>query len=63
MISEAVVILGIPVDNLTMEETISRIFSMVAAYERDRRPRLVATVNVDFLVNTLSWRLKPHWTS
>ena len=56
MISEAVVILGIPVDNLTMDETVDRIFSMVEAYKQDLRPRLVATVNVDFLVNTLTWR-------
>lgn len=58
MISETVVILGIPVDNLTMEETIDRIFSMIEAYQRDQRPRLVATVNVDFVVNTLTWQLQ-----
>ena len=57
MISETVLILGIPVDNLTMDETIERIFSMIEAYKQDERPRLVATVNVDFVVNTLTWRL------
>jgi N-acetylglucosaminyldiphosphoundecaprenol N-acetyl-beta-D-mannosaminyltransferase len=57
MISEAVVILGIPLDNLTMGESIERIFSMIEAYGKDKRPRLVATVNVDFVVNTLAWRL------
>jgi len=57
MISETVVILGIPADNLTMDETVDRIFSMIEAYQRDQRPRQVATVNVDFVVNTLTWRL------
>jgi N-acetylglucosaminyldiphosphoundecaprenol N-acetyl-beta-D-mannosaminyltransferase len=57
MISETVVILGIPIDNLTMDETVERIFSMIEAYRGDKRPRQVATVNVDFVVNTLTWRL------
>ncbi len=57
MVNESVAILGIPVDNLTMREAVERIFSMIDAYQADRRPRLVATVNVDFLVNTLTWRL------
>ncbi|VFQ46478.1 WecB/TagA/CpsF family glycosyltransferase [Desulfoluna butyratoxydans] len=53
--TDTVLILGIPLDNLTMEETVDRIHGMVAAYRGDGKPRLVATVNVDFLVNTLSW--------
>ncbi|SCY29960.1 WecB/TagA/CpsF family glycosyltransferase [Desulfoluna spongiiphila] len=53
--TDTVLILGIPLDNLTMEETVDRIHDMVAAYRKDGKPRLVATVNVDFLVNTLSW--------
>jgi len=57
MLAEAVVILGIPIDNLNMDETVERIFSMIEAYKHDLRPRQVATVNVDFLVNTLTWRL------
>jgi len=57
MSAEAVVILGIPIDNLTMDETVERIFAMIEAYREDLRPRLVATVNVDFVVNTLTWRL------
>jgi N-acetylglucosaminyldiphosphoundecaprenol N-acetyl-beta-D-mannosaminyltransferase len=57
MISETIVILGIPVDNLTMDETVERIFSMIEAYQDDKRARQVATVNVDFVVNTLTWRL------
>jgi N-acetylglucosaminyldiphosphoundecaprenol N-acetyl-beta-D-mannosaminyltransferase len=31
---------------------------MIDAYKKDHRSRLVATVNVDFVVNTLSWSLK-----
>jgi N-acetylglucosaminyldiphosphoundecaprenol N-acetyl-beta-D-mannosaminyltransferase len=57
MFSETVVILGIPIDNLTIDDSIERIFSMIESYQRDHRSRLVATVNVDFVVNTLSWRL------
>lgn len=53
--NETVLILGIPIDNLTMEETIERIDAMAMAHRNDGQPRLVATVNVDFLVNTLSW--------
>ncbi len=52
-----VVILGIAVDNLDMDETVERIFEMVESYESDRRPKQVATVNVDFVVNTLTWGL------
>lgn len=57
MNSETVAILGIPIDNLTMDETVDRIFAMIEAYHGDQRPRQVATVNVDFVVNTLTWRL------
>ncbi len=53
-----VVILGIAVDNLDMDETVERIFEMVESYESDGRPKQVATVNVDFIVNTLTWGLK-----
>jgi N-acetylglucosaminyldiphosphoundecaprenol N-acetyl-beta-D-mannosaminyltransferase len=57
MLSETAVILGIPVDNLTMDEAVDSIFDMIEAYRHDKRPRQVATVNVDFVVNTLTWRL------
>ena len=52
---EVILILGIPIDNLTMDETVDQIFNMINTYELDERPKLVATVNVDFLVNTLKW--------
>ncbi|MEP5568006.1 MAG: WecB/TagA/CpsF family glycosyltransferase [Halioglobus sp.] len=46
--------LGIPVDNLTLEDTVDRIFSMASL--RDGTARLVSTLNVDFLVNALGSR-------
>ncbi len=55
MTRDSIIVLGIPVDNLTMDETIDRIFAMVDTYQIDRQPRQIATVNVDFMVNTLSW--------
>jgi exopolysaccharide biosynthesis WecB/TagA/CpsF family protein/anti-anti-sigma factor len=57
MTRETIVILGIPVDNLDMDETVEGIFDLIEAYRRDGRARQVATVNVDFVVNTLTWRL------
>ncbi len=57
MTRETIVILGIPVDNLDMDETVERIFGLIEASRKDSRARLVATVNVDFVVNTLTWRL------
>lgn len=56
MISESVALLGVPIDNLTIDEAVDRIFQMVEEYQNDSIPRQVATVNVDFLVNTLSLR-------
>ena len=58
MSHETIVILGIPVDNLTRGQTVETIFDMIDDYGVDGRPRQVATVNVDFVVNTLTWRLK-----
>jgi exopolysaccharide biosynthesis WecB/TagA/CpsF family protein len=45
------ILLGVPVDNLDMEQTLSRIFDMVKDYQNDSINRLVATANVDFMVN------------
>lgn len=58
MAHDTIVILGIPIDNLTMDEAIERILGLIEAYGQDGRPRQVATVNVDFVVTTLSWGLK-----
>lgn len=54
----SIAILGMPIDNLNMDETVEHIFAMIDGYQKDQRPRQVATVNVDFVVNTLSWSLK-----
>lgn len=45
------VILGIPVDHVSMEGALDRIMGMVDQYEEDSKARLVATANVDFIVN------------
>lgn len=54
---DTIIVLGIPIDNLTMDEAISSIFQMIDDFAADGRARQVATVNVDFVVKTLTWRL------
>jgi exopolysaccharide biosynthesis WecB/TagA/CpsF family protein len=49
----AALILGIPVDDVTMDETVDRIFDLVGDGRRTGRCHQVATVNVDFVVNAL----------
>ncbi len=48
-------ILGIPIDNLDMDATVQRIFEFVQEPNPDVPSRLVTTVNVDFMVNSLAW--------
>lgn len=48
--------MGITIDNVTMVETVAQIFGMISAFQKDNTPRYVATVNVNFIVNTLSWK-------
>ena len=55
-ISDTIVVLGIPTSNLNMEDIIDHIFSMIDTWKIDGRARRVATVNVDFVVNTLTWK-------
>lgn len=45
------ILLGIPVDNLDIKKAMNRIMKMVDQYKTDGRKRLVATANVDFIVN------------
>ncbi|MEH6580749.1 MAG: WecB/TagA/CpsF family glycosyltransferase [Halioglobus sp.] len=45
--------LGIPVDNLSLQQATDRIIEM--AKTRDGQSRLVSTLNVDFLVNSLGY--------
>lgn len=55
---DTVIILGVPVDRVDMAATLEQIFARVAAYRQAPAPApcLVATVNVDFLVNALACR-------
>jgi len=46
------VMLGIPVDHVNMTDALERIMTMVDEYEVDGKNRLVATANVDFIVNS-----------
>ena len=55
MKQETGLILGIPVDNLTFDQAIESIFALVDRFARDHQAKYVATVNVDFIVNTVSW--------
>lgn len=48
-------ILGIPIDNLDLEETTDAIFALLRQYPLTQRAGFVATVNVDFLVNAHAW--------
>lgn len=51
MIRPPAVMFGIPIDDVTMTETIGLIDEMVVRGRRDARTHQIATVNVDFLVN------------
>jgi N-acetylglucosaminyldiphosphoundecaprenol N-acetyl-beta-D-mannosaminyltransferase len=53
---ECISVLGIPIDNLTMTEAIDSVFRMIDDYRDGDTPKYVATVNVDFITNTISWR-------
>ena len=46
-------ILGVPVDDITMDETINRIFELVVDGRASGTSHQVATVNVDFVVNAV----------
>ncbi len=48
-------ILGIPIDNLDLEETTDAIFALLHQYPLTQKAGFVATVNVDFLVNAHAW--------
>ena len=57
MISEVIAVLGIPIDNLTVDETVERTFSLIDACGRDRRPRRTIIIDINFVVSTLTGRL------
>jgi N-acetylglucosaminyldiphosphoundecaprenol N-acetyl-beta-D-mannosaminyltransferase len=47
------VVLGVPVDNLTMDEALTRCDEMIAVGRANGRTHQIATVNADFVVNSL----------
>ncbi|MCF8025172.1 MAG: STAS domain-containing protein [Desulfobacteraceae bacterium] len=51
---ETTVILGIPIDNLDLEQVIARIFKMASDYETDGRPRTAVAVDIDTLIRFYS---------
>jgi len=55
MYLETNLVLGLPIQNLDMKEVVKTAHTMVTTYKKDRKPKQIATVNVDFLVNTLGW--------
>lgn len=52
-----VVILGIPIDDLNEDQVVQEIREFIDRFRDDGRARQICTVNVDFVVNTLSWSL------
>lgn len=50
MSSDSIVILGVPVDNLDKNETLSRLFSMARSYDEDGRPRMAVAVTAETLL-------------
>ncbi|MDG4594371.1 MAG: WecB/TagA/CpsF family glycosyltransferase [Candidatus Contendobacter sp.] len=48
-------VLGVPIDDLTLESAVQQTLALADAWRRDGRPRQIATVNVDFLTNALGW--------
>ncbi|MBT4817045.1 MAG: WecB/TagA/CpsF family glycosyltransferase [Lentisphaerae bacterium] len=53
-------VLGIPLDNLDMNETLDRLFELADSWAGSEQPaHLIATINVDFLVNCLPFGRGP----
>jgi exopolysaccharide biosynthesis WecB/TagA/CpsF family protein/anti-anti-sigma factor len=48
-------VLGIPIDDLTLKSAVQQTLELADAWRQDGRPRQIATVNVDFLTNALGW--------
>ncbi|MFP3999073.1 MAG: STAS domain-containing protein [Desulfobacterales bacterium] len=51
---ETAVILGIPIDNLDLEQVIDRMFEMASEYEADSRPRTAVAVDMDTVIRLYS---------
>lgn len=48
------VVLGVPIDDLSMGEALDRIGAYIAEFRRDGRLRQVATVNADFVIRSFN---------
>ena len=57
---ERTVVLGLPLDLLTLNAAVEAVFALAEDYRRDGRPRLVVTINVDFVVNAHGWFASVH---
>jgi N-acetylglucosaminyldiphosphoundecaprenol N-acetyl-beta-D-mannosaminyltransferase len=53
---DEVIIGGVPIDNLSLNECVEKILNFVKQYQYTGKNHYVATVNVDFLVNALEWK-------
>jgi len=47
---EMIDIMGLPIDNVSMDQAIERIFFLVDAYQQDQEPKLVVTIHVGFVI-------------
>jgi N-acetylglucosaminyldiphosphoundecaprenol N-acetyl-beta-D-mannosaminyltransferase len=62
MQNRKITLMGIPIDNLTLEATAAQILNYINNYPSDKQNRYVSTLNVDFLTNTHSWNCgKPRY--
>ncbi|MFA6916029.1 MAG: WecB/TagA/CpsF family glycosyltransferase [Parachlamydiales bacterium] len=52
-------ILGIGIDNVSLNEAVQEIISIIKDYPSDPRARYIATINTDFINNSLCWNW-PH---
>ncbi len=51
MTNESIVIQGVPIDNLDLEESLSMLFAMTRAYDEDGRSRMAVTVTADIIMS------------
>ncbi|MCP3925899.1 MAG: WecB/TagA/CpsF family glycosyltransferase [Desulfobacterales bacterium] len=54
MITNYASILGVPIDNITTEDITEKIFGYMDSYKENPVPKYIATVNTDFIINTMS---------
>lgn len=60
MWQDRTVVLGLPLDRVTLNSAVEAVFALAADYRQDGRPRLVVTINVDFVVNAHGWFAAVH---